>query len=80
MNYSGSITIKKTELISLMVDEDIIFRSKISEDSKWFSFGRKSAFANILYDDGHTCYLHPPNWDYRLSGFSQFMDLITKEA
>ena len=75
MKYSGSITLKKTELISLIEDENHIFRSKISKNNKWFSFGSKSAYSRILYADGHTHFLFPPN-NFDLKWFSDFWNRI----
>ena len=78
MKYSGSITIKKIELLALIEDERIIFQSDISKDNKWFSFGAKSAYQRLLVDNNNTCYLLTQNWNYRLTGFAQFWDSLFK--
>lgn len=76
MKYSGSITVKKTELLALIEDENYIFRSEVSKENKMFSWGRKTGLEQLLIDDNHTCYLLPPNWNYALLGFPEFWDSL----
>jgi len=53
MKLSGSIVLKKTDLLTILDDERIIFNNEnVSKSCKWFSFGRSSLIQDILVHNG----------------------------
>jgi hypothetical protein len=47
----GSIVIKKKDLIANIADLDLMFRSKISKESKYNIWGQKVVYESLLEDD-----------------------------
>ena len=44
----GSIVIKRTKLMTVIADNRLIFLSKVNKESKLFSWGRQTAFEDVL--------------------------------
>jgi hypothetical protein len=49
--YKGSVTIKKIHLINMLENQKIIFRSRISDDSKMIAWGGEIVLDRILEGD-----------------------------
>ena len=51
MGYTGSVVVKKTHLLNMIENVKSIFRSNVSNDSKWNVWGQQMAYENILEED-----------------------------
>lgn len=58
MTYSGSVTIKKIHLLNMIENQKHIFRSDVSDDCKWHSWGRQISYETLLEND-----ISDYNWD-----------------
>jgi len=62
MGFKGSIVIKRRHLINMMQNEKLIFRSKVSDNSKHISWGQQIAIERIMKQE-----MPHYNWDIFLN-------------
>ena len=51
MTFKGSIVVKRTDLLSMISNMKTIFKSNISDNSKWHTWGQQISYERILEKD-----------------------------